>query len=143
MLSIRLKHKLTKDTGQVVIQLSLQARRSCFSGGHFLVSLPSISGRNEQGLLTLSVGSDTPYVDRPHSTTGKHISCYTTGLQVQSVARFIAKMISVLSEAASVRTLSIWSTFKDVISTFTQISEVTEHVWASCHLATITNDNTG
>lgn len=63
-----------------------------------------------------------------------------TGLQVPSVARFIAKMISVLSEAASARTPSIWSTLMDVITTFTQISGVIEHDWASCHLATITDD---
>jgi len=64
-----------------------------------------------------------------------------TGLQVPSVARFIARMILVLSEAASARTPSIWSTLKEVISTFTQISGVIEHDWASCHLATITDDN--
>ena len=64
-----------------------------------------------------------------------------TGLQVPSVARFIAKMISVLSEAASSRTPSIWSTFKDVVSTFTQMSEVIERDWAPCHLATIIDDN--
>ena len=63
------------------------------------------------------------------------------GLQVPSVARFIAKMISVLSEAASARTPSIWSTFKDVLCTFTQISEVIERDWAPCHLATIIDDN--
>ena len=64
-----------------------------------------------------------------------------TGLQVPSVVRFIAKMISVLSEAASVRTPSIWGTFKDVVSIFTQISEVIEQDWAPSHLATIIDDN--
>jgi len=64
-----------------------------------------------------------------------------TGLQVPSVARFTARMISVLSEAASTRTPSIWSTLQDVVSTFTQISGVIERDWAPSHLATITNDN--
>ena len=64
-----------------------------------------------------------------------------TGLQVPSIARFIARMISVLSEAASARTPSIWITLKDVVFTFAQISGVVERDWASCHLATITNDS--
>ena len=50
-------------------------------------------------------------------------------------------MISVLSNAASARTPSIWSTFKDVIITFCQISEVVEHDWAACRLSTITDEN--
>ena len=58
-----------------------------------------------------------------------------------SVARFLAKMISVLSDAASARTPSIWSTFEDVISAFCQISGVVAHDWAACHLSTVTDDN--
>ena len=50
-------------------------------------------------------------------------------------------MISVLSDAASARTPTIWSTFQDVISTICQISGVVERDWASARLSAITDDN--